>query len=79
MNHNFSFRTRTAALGFAVLAFSATGLGSANAVLAVPGGPSIAVPSVSDFAMSRAVASAQADNVHSTLADIRQQGTASRS
>lgn len=79
MNHNFSLRTRTAALGFAVLAFSATGLGSAHAVLAVPVGPSIAVPSAADFAMSRAVASAQADNVHATLTDIRQQGTASRS
>ena len=79
MNHNFSLRTRTAALGFAVLAFSTTGLGAANAVLAVPVGGTVAVPSVADFAMSRAAASAQADNVHATLADIRQQGTASRS
>jgi hypothetical protein len=78
MKQNLSIGTRAAALGFAILAVSATSVGTAQAVRVIPEAPSMFAPAPGDVVTSRLSGSAQADNVHSTLRDLRSQLTTTR-
>ena len=73
MKQNLSIGTRAAALGFAILAVSASTVGAAQAVRVIPEAPSLLGPAPADIAVTRLVTSAQADNVHAALRDLRTQ------
>ena len=78
MKQNLSIGTRAAALGFAILAVSATTVGTAQAVRVIPEAPSMLSPTPADVVTSRLSSSAQADNVQATLRDLRSQLTSTR-
>ncbi|RNL79481.1 hypothetical protein [Nocardioides marmorisolisilvae] len=73
MKNNTSPRVRFAALGFAVLAISATTVGTAQAVRAIPEAPAVLAPAPADIAVTHLVTSNQAANVRAELRDLRSQ------
>ena len=73
MKNNTPTRVRFAALGFAALAISATTIGSAQAVRAVPEAPSMLAPAPTDIAVTHLVTSTQAANVRAALRDLHTQ------
>lgn len=74
MNHNFSTGRKVTAAAFAVIAISASTVGSAQAMRVEPVAPSILVPSISVPAAAPLL-TAQSVKARAALQDLREQRT----